>query len=135
MAYDGFSIRNRNKCNNIKVRSDLLPSKNGDQYTPEYLSWVTLHALGHAIGLGHPTNLLKSIDIMGYGWSDLGQPVLSDCDINALAFVFAWALNGETPIRPRKDRTPALFLELRKSYIAQSSTNDGSSRDRLSRNP
>ena len=28
---------------------------------------------------------------MGYGWPDLGDPVLSDCDVDALAFVFAWA--------------------------------------------
>ena len=27
---------------------------------------------------------------MGYGWPDLGEPVLSDCDVDALAFVFAW---------------------------------------------
>ena len=31
---------------------------------------------------------------MGYGWPDLGPPVLSDCDLDALAFVFAWALEG-----------------------------------------
>ena len=29
---------------------------------------------------------------MGDGWPELGDPVLSDCDIDALAFVFAWAL-------------------------------------------
>jgi hypothetical protein len=29
---------------------------------------------------------------MGYGWPDLGDPVLSDCDVHALAFVFAWAI-------------------------------------------
>jgi hypothetical protein len=37
---------------------------------------------------------------MGYGWPDLGDPVLSDCDIDALAFVFAWALEGTEPEPP-----------------------------------
>jgi hypothetical protein len=37
---------------------------------------VTLHELGHALGLGHATNLLDSTDLMGYGWPDLGDPVL-----------------------------------------------------------
>ena len=34
---------------------------------------------------------------MGYGWPDLGDPVLWDCDLDALAFVFAWALEGAEP--------------------------------------
>ena len=37
---------------------------------------------------------------MGYGWPDLGDPVLSDCDLDALAFVFAWALEGVEPHPP-----------------------------------
>ena len=37
---------------------------------------------------------------MGYGWPDLGDPVLSQCDIEALAFVFAWALEGVEPYPP-----------------------------------
>jgi len=37
---------------------------------------------------------------MGYGWPDLGGRVLSDCDIDALAFVFAWALDGTEPAPP-----------------------------------
>jgi hypothetical protein len=30
----------------------------------------------------------------------LGDSVLSDCDVDALAFVFAWALEGSTPYPP-----------------------------------
>lgn len=37
---------------------------------------------------------------MGYGWPELGDPVLSQCDVDALAFVFAWALEGSEPYPP-----------------------------------
>jgi hypothetical protein len=100
VAYDGFAICNKRKCPNILVRSDLPPSVSPAPYSPQYVGWVTLHELGHALGLGHTTNLLDSTDLMGYGWPDLGDPVLSDCDIDALAFVFAWALEGSTPHPP-----------------------------------
>src|SRR4051812_33974574 len=53
-------------CPNILVRSDLPPSVDRDPYEPEYLGWVTLHELGHALGLGRATNLLESTDLMGY---------------------------------------------------------------------
>ena len=49
---------------------------------------------------GAATNLLESTDLMGYGWPDLGDPVLSQCDVDALAFVFAWAIEGTAPRPP-----------------------------------
>ena len=52
------------------------------------------------LGLGHATNLLESTDLMGYGWPELGDPVLSQCDVDALAFVFAWAIAGTDPAPP-----------------------------------
>ena len=100
VVFGGYAICGDHKCPNIIVRSDLPPSLNADPYSPEYLGWVTLHELGHALGLGHATNLLESTDLMGYGWPDLGDPVLSDCDLDALAFVFAWALEGADPYPP-----------------------------------
>jgi hypothetical protein len=99
-VFGGYAICGANHCPNIIVRSDLPPSFGADQYTPEYLGWVTLHEVGHALGLGHATNLLESTDLMGYGWPDLGDPVLSQCDVEALAFVFAWALNDTEPTEP-----------------------------------
>jgi hypothetical protein len=100
VVFEGYAICGDHGCPNILVRSDLPPSLDREPYTPEYLGWVTLHELGHALGLGHATNLLESTDLMGYGWPDLGDPVLSDCDIDALAFVFAWALEGSDPYPP-----------------------------------
>ena len=41
------------------------------------------------------------------GRPELGEPVLSQCDVEALAFVFAWALKGSNPIRPANDPTAA----------------------------
>jgi hypothetical protein len=100
VVFGGYAICGDHGCPNILVRSDLPPSLDRDPYDPEYLGWVTLHELGHALGLGHATNLLESTDLMGYGWPELGDPVLSDCDIDALAFIFAWALEGSEPYPP-----------------------------------
>jgi len=100
VVFAGYAICGDHGCPNILVTSDLPPGKGGGSYDPEYLGWVTLHELGHALGLGHATNLLESTDLMGYGWPDLGDPVLSQCDIDGLAFVFAWAIEGGTPHRP-----------------------------------
>ena len=41
------------------------------------------------------------------GRPELGEPVLSQCDVEVLAFVFAWALKAANPIRPAKDPTAA----------------------------
>ena len=100
VSFGGYAICGDHGCPNILVRSDRPKGYGGGVYTPEYLGWVTLHEVGHALGLGHATNLLESTDLMGYGWPDLGDPVLSQCDIDALAHVFAWAIEGSAPHPP-----------------------------------
>jgi len=100
VSFEGYAVCGDHGCPNILVRSDLPPSQDRDPFTPEYVGWVTLHELGHAFGLGHSTNLLESTDLMGYGWPDLGDPVLSDCDIDAIRFVFAWVFEGSGPHLP-----------------------------------
>ena len=97
MAFTGYAICGDHRCPNILVTSEFA------QYppiTPKFLGQVTMHELGHALGLGHATNLLESTDLMGYGWPDLGEPVLSDCDLDALRYVFGWAFEGTEPAPP-----------------------------------
>jgi hypothetical protein len=98
--FAGYAVCGAKDCPNIMVSSDPPPSLGQPVYTAEYMEWLTLHELGHALGLGHSTNLLESIDLMGYGWPDLGDPILSQCDVEALAFIFAWAINGTQPTEP-----------------------------------
>jgi hypothetical protein len=96
----GLALCGRQDCGNVLVGSEFPPSQGEEGYTPEYLGWVTMHEVGHALGLGHATNLEESTDLMGYGWPDLGDPVVSDCDLDAIAFVFAWVFEGGGPHPP-----------------------------------
>ena len=101
VVFAGYAICGANGCPNILVRSEFSPGQGGEDYTPQYLYYVTLHELGHALGLGHATNLRESTDLMGYGWIGAEpDPVFSQCDIDALAYVFSWALEGSSPPGP-----------------------------------
>jgi hypothetical protein len=111
VVFGGYAICGARGCPNILVRSDLPPSLDLDPYSPQYLYYVTLHELGHALGLGHATNLLESTDLMGYGWNRTNgiEPVLSQCDVDALAYLFSWALNGTTPPEPGRSTFGSSF--------------------------
>ena len=73
---------------------------------PQYLYYVTMHELVHALGLGHAEPLLESTDLMGYGWNRTNMivPVLSECDLEGIGVVFAWALEGVEPYPPTDAR-------------------------------
>jgi hypothetical protein len=100
VVFAGYAICGAKKCGNIIVSTDFgAPTNEG--YTPEDLYYVTLHELGHALGLGHATNLLESTDLMGYGWlASVPSPVFSQCDLDALAYLFGPLLSGDGPAGP-----------------------------------
>ena len=109
VVFAGYAICGANRCGNIIVSSEFgAPTNEG--YTPEYLYYVTLHELGHALGLGHATNLRESTDLMGYGWLGEGpDPLFSQCDLDALAYLFGPALAGEDPASPGPSTLPTTF--------------------------
>jgi hypothetical protein len=98
VVFAGMSVCGANGCHNVLVDSEFAGEV---LYSPEYLYYVTLHELGHALGLGHATNLRESTDLMGYGWIGAApDPLFSQCDIDALAYIFSWALEGGSPSGP-----------------------------------
>jgi hypothetical protein len=84
----------------VIISGEGSPGLGFGAFTPLDIYNLTPHELGHSLGLGHATNL-ESTDLMGYGWGPEGiQPVLSDCDVDALYYVWSWAINDTEPVPP-----------------------------------
>lgn len=91
-------------CRNVIVASEWpagrIPEGETGYTDAEVRTWA-MHELGHALGIGH-AEPISSTDLMGYGWphaGDDGAPI-SSCDMDAVAAVFEWALEGTAPHRP-----------------------------------
>ena len=103
-VFGGYAVCGATKCVNVIVRSELIAPIDFT-YPPQYLYYVTMHEHGHALGLGHALPLEESTDLMGYGWHWSNGIVLtlSECDLDGIAYVFAWALEGVDPSSDRGD--------------------------------
>ena len=99
VVFGGYAICGDHGCPNILVRSDLPPSLDRDPYNLNILA-----------GSRFTRSVMRSASDMQpicwkapTSWGTAGQPghpVLSQCDIDALAFVFAWAIEGTDPQPP-----------------------------------
>ena len=111
VVFAGLAVCGGNGCHNVLVSTEFAIGK-GETivYTPEYLFYITLHELGHALGLGHATNLRESTDLMGYGWiGDAPDPLFSQCDLDALAYIWSWALEGGSQPGPGPSELATTF--------------------------
>jgi hypothetical protein len=99
VVFSGYAICGAGSCNNVIIRSDLPARLGGGQYSPFPVGYITMHELGHAIGLGHAEPILETNDLMGYNWPPL-FPKVTPCDLKGLREVWAWAINGTEPAPP-----------------------------------
>lgn len=110
VVWGGLAVCGNQHCSNVMLRSHEPPGGPYRDFDPTRVHRMTVHELGHALGLGHASPLEESRDIMAYGWvqhvmdPNTGKytyvyrtPILSDCDLAGIAATFQWAIDEEEP--------------------------------------
>ena len=74
----------------------------GVQYSSQKLEEITVHEMGHALGLGHAN---FAGDLMSQTLSNEHTVNISECDVTGVLYANQWKLmnNGSEPDNPRED--------------------------------